>query len=130
MARTYSPANLVPHDPTSLAWALAWARRFAGDVPLGDAWRLSSLEDKEWQAWLQATAVQHGGTTYYRPHEAAARAIESDPNRLLSLSLAGVAQSYRTPQEAASAIRRAGAWVDDLIAQATLSRPGEVRPVW
>lgn len=110
--RTYSPASLLPHDPTSQAWALAWARRFAGDVP---PWRPGSLEDAEWLAWLQATAVQVNGITYYRPHEAAARALESDPNRPTELGIMGSLQRYRSVSEAVEAIRRGGRWVDELI---------------
>lgn len=123
--RTYSAQLLLPHDPTSSTWALMWARRFAGDVP---PWRPGSLDDEEWQGWLAATAITYNGTTYYRPHEAAARAIESDPNRLLSLSLAGVSQQYRNPQDAANAIRRGGRWVDELITQSTGAQPGELAP--
>jgi len=126
MARTYTPADLIPHDPTSLTWALAWARRFAGDVPTeGGAWAPSSLEDEEWAAWLAATAASVDGTTYYRPHEAAARAVESDPRRLLSLSLAGVSQQYRDPSVVAAQIRAAGGWVDELIRKASGASPVE-----
>lgn len=126
MARTYSPANLTPHDPTSLSWALAWARRFAGDVPTeGGAWAPSSLEDEEWAAWLAATAASVDGTTYYRPHEAAARALESDPRRLLALNLGGVSQQYRDPAQVAAQIRAAGGWVDELIRQRSGASPVE-----
>ena len=125
--RTYDPTQLIPHDPTSLAWALAWARRFAGDVP---PWRPGSQEDEEWQAWLTATALVVNDTTYYRPHEAAARALEADPNRLRALNLAGVTQQYREPHEAAAAIRRGGAWVDELIGAATGRMPGELGVVF
>ncbi len=110
MARTYSPANLTPHDPTSISWALAWARRLVGDVPTeGGAWPPSSVN----------------GITYYRPHEAAARAVESDPRRLLSLSLAGVSQQYRDPSVVAAQIRAAGRWVDELIRKASGASPVE-----
>lgn len=123
--RTYAPADLTLHDPTSLAWALAWARRFAGDVPTeGGAWAPTSLADEEWQGWLKATSVTANAVTYYRPHEAAARALESDPRRLLSLTVAGVAQQYRDPAEAARAIRAAGRWVDELIAAMAAVFPG------
>lgn len=126
MARTYSPANLTPHDPTSLTWALAWARRFSGDIPTeGGAWAPSSLQDEEWAGWLEATAASVDGTTYYRPHEAAARALESDPRRLLSLSLAGVSQQYRDPSVVAAQIRAAGGWVDELIRKASGVSPVE-----
>ncbi|RTG99693.1 hypothetical protein CSW50_12200 [Thermus scotoductus] len=123
--RTYAASQLLPHDPTNPTWALMWARRFAGDIP---PWRPGSLEDEEWRGWLEATAIRVNSTTYYRPHEAAARAIESDPNRLLSLALSGVAQTYRNPLDAAAAIRRGGRWVDERIAEVVGVLPGELAP--
>ena len=124
--RTYDPTSLTPIDPTSFTWALAWARRLAGDVPTdGGAWPLHSMHDEEWAAWLRATAMDVGGTLYYRPHEAAARAVESDPRRLLSLSLAGVSQQYRDPSVVAAPIRAAGGWVDELIRKTSGASPVE-----
>lgn len=129
--RTYNPAALYPHDPTSLAWALNWARRFAGDVPAGDgAWPPASLEDEEWQAWLGATATTVSGVVYYRPHEAAANAIVSNPHWARRLSLMGLSQEFRTAEEAAGAIRWAGAWVDQLIAQATGGASTQGNQLW
>jgi len=117
VARTYNPADLALADPKSAAWALAWARRLAADVPAGSgAWPDHSLEDAEWQAWLDATAVTDAdGNVWYRPHEAAARALEANPVWLERISVGGVFQQFRTAREAAAAIRRAGAWVDELI---------------
>lgn len=124
--RTYDPTQLTPHDPTSFFWALAWARRFAGDVPTeGGAWPPSSLQDEEWAGWLGATAIVYNGATYYRPHEAAARALESDPRRLLALNLSGVSQQYRDPAQVAAQIRAAGGWVDELIRQRSGASPVE-----
>jgi len=126
VARTYVPADLTLHDPTSLAWALAWARRMAGDVPTeGGAWAPTSLADEEWQGWLKATSVTANAVTYYRPHEAAARALESDPRRLLALNLGGVSQQYRDPAQVAAQIRAAGGWVDELIRQRSGASPVE-----
>lgn len=118
MAKTYNITDLSLADPTSSAWALAWARRFAADVPnAAGAWPDHSLDDAEWSAYLEATALKDstGTTTYYRPHEAAALAIESNPLWLDRLSIAGVTQTFRSASEAASAIRRAGQWIDILI---------------
>ena len=126
--RMYAPANLIPHDPTSRDWALAWARRFAGDVP---PWRPGSLEDEEWLGWLQATALVIGDATYYRPHEAAARAIESDPNRLQELAIMGAMQRMRDPLQVARAIRNGGRWVDELIRERTgATINGDLRVRW
>ncbi|WP_243028557.1 hypothetical protein [Thermus albus] len=126
--RTYNPTLLRPHDPTSATWALMWARNLARDVPVGDAWRPGGLEDEEWLGWLEATAIRLGGSTYYRPHEAAARAIRSDPTRLRALALAGVSQDYPDPNAVAAAIRAEGRWIDDLIADLTGVRPAELAP--
>lgn len=128
--RTYSAQLLLPHDPTSPTWALMWARRFAGDVLVGEAWKPNSLLDEEWMGWLEATAIRTDNAVYYRPHEAAARALESDPDRLLSLSLSGVAQQYRSAQESANAIRRGGRWVDELIRSQSGIVPEELAPRW
>lgn len=118
MAKTYSPSDLALADPKSLAWALAWARRLAADVPTGSgAWPDHSLADEEWQAWLSATALTDAdGNTWYRPHEAAARVIEDTPMWVTQISVGGVAQTFRNAAEAAQAIRRSGRWIDRLIA--------------
>ena len=118
MARTYNPADLALDDPKSLAWALAWARRFAADVPDGaGAWPDYSMTDEEWQGWLNATALRdQDGVVWYYPHVAAARAIQAMPNWLSKVSVGGVFQEYRTAGEAAAAILKAGRWVERLVA--------------
>ena len=129
--RTYDPASLDPIDPTSPAWALAWARRLAGDVPTdGGAWPLHSMHDEEWAAWLRATAMDVNGTLYYRPHVAAAAAIRSNPAWAIRLSIAGVFQEGRTPDEIAAAIMAAGGWIDDTIYRLTGRNPTTGRTLW
>ena len=118
MARTYNPADLALDDPTSLAWALAWARRFAADVPDGSgAWPDYSMTDEEWQGWLNATAFKDAsGTVWYYPHVAAAKAIASMPNWVELLGVGGVYLNLRSAGEAAAAILKAGRWVERLVA--------------
>jgi hypothetical protein len=129
--RTYDPASLDPIDPTSFTWALAWARRLAGDVPTdGGAWPLHSMHDEEWAAWLRATAMDVDGTLYYRPHAAAAAVIRSHPAWATRLSIAGVFQEGRTPDEIAAAILAAGAWIDDTIQRLTGRNPTTGRTLW
>lgn len=125
MARTYDTADLLPHDPASADWALAWARRFAADVPNGaGAYPLGSLDDAEWEGWIDAHKVvvkDSSGTTlatYYRPHIVAANALEANPYWLQRESIAGYSAEWRDVAEAAGAIRRSGAFVDSLIQQA------------
>lgn len=129
--RTYSLTALLPHDPTNATWALMWARRFAWDTPLdadGRTWKTGSLHDEEWAAWLDATAVRYEGVVYYRPHEAAARVIESNPDWLLSMSMDGVSRGFRDPHRVANAIRREGAWVDGYIPAAAIESVKELAP--
>ena len=115
--RSYNPASLVPNDPKSLSWAMAWVRRFAGDVPAEDgSWPTASLEDEEWAGWLQATATTVNNVIYYRPHEAAARNIASNPYWSQRISLMGLFQEFRNAEEVAAAIRQSGNWIDHLIA--------------
>jgi len=129
--RTYDPASLDPIDPSSLTWALAWARRLAGDVPTeGGAWPLHSMHDEEWEAWLRATAMDVGGTLYYRPHVAAAAVIRSNPAWASRLSIAGVSQEGRMADEVAAAILAAGAWIDDTIQRLTGKIPPSERTLW
>jgi len=119
VARSYNPADLGLADPKSEAWALAWVRRLAADVPTGSgAWPDHSLDDEEWLAWLRATAIKdEEGNLWFRPHEAAAQAIQANPLWLERVNVMGVYQQFRTADEAASAIRRSGAWIDRLIVE-------------
>lgn len=129
--RTYSPSSLLPHEPKSPSWALAWARRLAGDVPTGDgSWPTHSLEDEEWQAWLQATVVPVSTDVYYRPHEAAARAISANPYWSERLSLMGLSQEFRSAEQVAGAIRQAGSWIDRLITEKSGLVPTQGVQLW
>ncbi len=103
----YRPNNLQPFDPTSDSWALAQARLRAKDK--GPTERLT---DTEWLSYLEDTAIIKDGLPHYRPHEAAAVAIETDPDALLSESLMGASAQYRDPAAVAAAIRKGGAWID------------------
>jgi hypothetical protein len=88
------------------------------------------MHDEEWAAWLRATAMDVGGTIYYRPHAAAAAVIRSNPAWATRLSIAGVFQEGRTPDEIATAILTAGAWIDDTIQRLTGRNPSTGRTLW
>ena len=114
----YNPDDLSLSDPTSVEWAVAWARFLLGDRTEPEQWT-----DAELQAMLASTAFQHNGTAYHRPHHAAAALLESDPTRPLSESLMSASVQHRDPLSTARSIRRQATWVDDLIQAATGVRP-------
>lgn len=114
----YDTSKLQAADPTDIEWGLAWVRHLLRDTAAPYAW-----QDAELYATLQATAWQHEGTTYYRPHEAAAQILETDPDRPLAESTLGASVTNRDARQLAAAMRRAGAWVNDLIADAAGTRP-------
>lgn len=111
----YDAAKLNIRDPTDAAWALAWARRFAGDRTEPEV-----HGDEEWLAELEADAVRvtaTGGTVsvYYRPDLTAARVVGADP-AWSSLEWLGDARvRSRSAAELAAAIRGAGRWVAELV---------------
>lgn len=119
MSSSYDPSDLQGTDPTSEAWALAWARFLLRDTVVPFAY-----EDAEVEAVLTSTAFTHSGSTYYRPHVAAAALVESDPDRPISESLLSASVTHRSGGSIARGIRTSGAWVDDLIEAAT----GGTRP--
>jgi hypothetical protein len=88
------------------------------------------MHDEEWAAWLKATALEVDGTTYYRPHAAAAAVIRSNPAWASRLSIAGVFQEGRAPEEIATAILAAGAWIDDTIQRLSGKIPPSGRVLW
>lgn len=114
----YDPGNLQPSDPTDAAWALAWVRFLTRDTAV-----TPERADAELTALLTATAWVHDGSTYYRPHWAAATLVEGDPDRPDAESTLGASVTNRNADGLARSIRRAGAWVDDLIEAATGLRP-------
>jgi len=147
MARTYDATKLTLQDPTNQGWALAWVRRFAGDIPnQALAWPLDSLEDDDWMGWLLATAYNPSKTfppapgglpgyfswplypglgwpiypniTYYRPHTAAAAAVQANPYWLERESILGTQSQYRSAEAIAGGIARQGAFIDTLIRNA------------
>lgn len=131
---SYNPAKLDAVDVTDVEWALAWTRfllRDTGDTEVySDAEAFAIIKATAW-AYTNPSGVT---VTYYRPHQAAASLIESDPDRAIQESILGVSTTVRTPGSAAASIRRAGRWVDDLIIAATDGvRPPsgrELTPVW
>jgi hypothetical protein len=88
------------------------------------------MHDEEWTAWLNATSMSVSGTTYYRPHVAAAAVIRSNPAWATRLSIAGVTQEGRTADEVAGAILAAGAWIDDTIQRLSGKIPPSGRTLW
>jgi hypothetical protein len=70
------------------------------------------------------------GVLYYRPHIAAAAVIRSNPAWASRLSIAGVFQEGRAPDEIAAAIQAAGAWIDDTIQRLTGRIPPSGRTLW
>lgn len=124
--KTYIPAHMRPINPLSAAWALAWARHFAGDYPLSldtepDVYPLDSWDDAVWLAMLDATAYvvwdEQGAVvaTYYRPHEAAAIALDANPHWLQRESVLGATQERRPLSEIVQGIRWAGRIFDEEI---------------
>ena len=109
-------------DPTSAAWALAWARHY-----LRDTSEPYVFEDAELFADLEAHAFMEEGDTFYRPHATAAFLLRADPERAASESLLGVSVTHRDVGEIATAVMRSGSWIDDLIEADVGSRPGAGR---
>ena len=131
---SYDPTKLDVVTLTDVEWALAWTRFLLRDTTDTEVY-----SDAEALAVIKAFAWTHTtsagvSTTYYRPHQAAASLIESDPDRASTEAIMGVSLTTRKPGAIASAIRRAGRWVDDLIVTATDGvRPPsgrELTPVW
>lgn len=123
MPKTYDTANLKAYSPTSLVKARTWARHLAGDYPINPdayppAYPVDSWDDNVWDAWLALTAYVVEGITYYRPHEAAASALEANPHWLQRESLLGSSQEKRPLEAILTSIRKAGAPLDQAIANA------------
>lgn len=116
MTRTYNTAHLLLIEPANLAVCRTWSRQFAGDFPVdgATAWPLDSWSDAVWDGWLTLTTriVRHAGgqvaATYYRPHVAAARALEAHPHWLQREAVLGVSQERRDLGEIVLGILRAG----------------------
>jgi hypothetical protein len=109
---------LQPHDPTSLAWAIAWTRSF-----LRDTSSTPTYSDPELAAGLTARAFTVGDSSYYRPHVLAAALVQADPARAQSESLLGASVTHRDPASVAAGIRARNVWIDDLIEAASGARP-------
>lgn len=133
MARTYSPTNLALNDPTSLAWALAYARFTLRDKPLQAddiIWPDGSLTNEELEAAITADAITDtvagGGddTVYYVPHRTAANLIRANPELLQRWSVDGYASERRAIPSITRGILQAGAWIDASIRSSTVSRVG------
>ena len=114
----YDPHDLNPNDPTSPAWALAWARRLLNDTGAEPLYAQAEV-----YAVLNAHAFVANAVTYYRPHYAAAALIASDPDRATAESLLGASVTVRDPGAIARSIRSSNAWVDDLIETVSGERP-------
>lgn len=112
MAFTYTESNLDAFltDQTSLAGALAWARKISGDTK-----NQGKYSDVAWQAELKADKVTYSGSTYYRPHATVARVIYTDPEWHISNSARLGSATYRTAAELRKAILADNAWIDRLI---------------
>lgn len=126
--KTYDPTQLVAYDPTNLTKARAWARQFAGDYPIDQeadepVYPLDSWVDVVWDAHLERTAYRPAGTSilYYRPHEAAASALEANPHWLQRETLLGSSVERRSLEAVVRGIRNAGKPFDTLIEQMELA---------
>lgn len=116
MTRTYDVAHLLLIEPANLAVCRTWARQFGGDFPVygAAAWPLDSWSDAVWDGWLSLTAefvrLANGlvAATYYRPHVAAARALEANPHWLQRDAVLGASQERRDLGEIVVGILRAG----------------------
>lgn len=125
MTRTYNTAHLLLIEPLTLAVCRTWSRQFSGDFPVdgASAYPLDSWSDAVWDGWLNLTAQRvrdaTGGVValYYRPHVAAARALESNPHWLQRDSVLGVSQERRTLPEIVYGILSAGEPFDREIAR-------------
>ena len=101
--KTYNTSDLNLGDPTSIDWALAWVRFIAKDTPVNSTWHSYSIDDDEWLALLNITAIQfdsnNDGTKekYYVPVEAVITKIVADPMFAQSVSEDGYSASYRDP---------------------------------
>jgi hypothetical protein len=116
MSKSYDVSTFTPPDPTSVAWAIASARRFMRDTPNEAlAYSPRSFDDSEIVAQLALDSVSSGGVVYYRPHVSAAHLVRSDPERVLSFGASSYSESYRDADAIARGILRAGAGVDALI---------------
>lgn len=109
MARTYDITQLDPVDLTNLEWARAQTRLFLRDKPNEfDVWPDASLHDEEIDAYIALSRVVVEGTSYYLPHEAAARVLETNPEALKTYAGDGWTETFRDPGEVADDIRKAG----------------------
>lgn len=95
-------------DPTNRVWATEWYWSV-----LGTDWY--SPPDM----WLDETAITHADVTYYRPHVAAARSLLANPAWAHTRSVLSASESRRTASELYRDIMRAGAGIDQTIADLT-----------
>lgn len=103
--KTYVIDDLELRDPTSIDWALAFARFLARETPVNSVFPAHSLEDEEWVAMLETTARAQGGISYYLPHEAVAVKILTDPTYALSVTEEGYSGTFRSPEALAAYLR-------------------------
>lgn len=120
MAKTYSEAHLALNDPTDPNWALSYARFLLRDKPNeAGVFPADSLDNAEIDVMLVATAVidSYPATpvTYYRPHEAAALILDSNPEFLSTYGEANTSGTYRDLPAILRGVRSAGQWIDDKI---------------
>lgn len=132
----YDSSDLTPIDTTDAAWALAWTRFYLRDTD--DAAEV--FTDAEITAVLTATSQDlpvgvdaADQATYYRPHQAAADLIRSDPDLKMQERLLSWSATNRSPDAIARGILAAGRWIDDAIDDAAgvyPERGGTLDPVF
>jgi hypothetical protein len=114
---TFDASVLNPPRPTDETWAITATRFYLKDR---DG---TQYEDAELLMVLTGTGFTVDAVTYYRPHIAAADIIDSDPDRAMSESLLGASIGLRDPDQVSRAIRKAGRWIDALIATESGAEP-------
>lgn len=129
MAQTYSETHLALKDPTDPNWALAYARFLLRDKPNeAGVFPADSLDNAEIDVMLEATTVVDTypatSVTYYRPHEAAALILDSNPEFLMTYAESNTSGKYRDVASIVRGVKAAGAWIDDKIRSLTNGRVG------
>lgn len=123
---SYDESKLAPLDPTDKDWARTWVRLFLRDKPDGeDNYPEGGLSDGEIDATMLASSVTDGTLIYYRPHIAAARLLEGDPQRFKQFALEGFSKTLRDVDEVVAGWLAQGSAFDALIPADLLpSTPG------
>ena len=113
--------SLPTRDLSDVAWALATARRAAGDDATPPAWT-----DADWEAELGNHTVTRNGTRYLNPY-AAALVFVSSPRNVTQRQEGSVQETYTPPYLVVQNLQQlSAAWLIEVDALAPGTAPQPV----